>query len=129
MKITIEQIKAVVCREFGLTRHEFDGLSRTRRLARPRQVAMTLARAHTSHSLPKIGNEFGRDHTTVIHAIRRVRALEIESPKFADITAKIGATLTGTVPMLARAPLYEHHRAMAVYALESTIDHTRRSLA
>lgn len=129
MKITIEQIKAVVCREYEVTRRDMDGLSRARRLARPRQIAMMLARDHTGHSLTKIGNEFGRDHTTVLYATRRIPQIEAEHPRFAARVDGVRASLTGTVPALYRAPLYEHHRAMAVYALESTIDHTRRKLA
>ena len=50
------------------------GKSRTRRFLRPRQVAMYLARALTDHSLPEIGRWFGgRDHTTVLHAVGRLR--------------------------------------------------------
>ena len=49
---------------------------RTRSLARPRQVAMTLAKELTTHSLPEIGDGFGgRDHTTVLHACRQIRKL------------------------------------------------------
>jgi chromosomal replication initiator protein len=53
---------------------------RSRSVARPRQVAMALAKELTNHSLPEIGNAFGgRDHTTVIHAVRKVVQLRNES--------------------------------------------------
>jgi len=51
---------------------------RSRSIARPRQVAMFIAKELTNHSLPEIGEAFGgRDHTTVLHACRKVRELEI----------------------------------------------------
>ena len=51
---------------------------RSRSIARPRQVAMYLAKELTNHSLPEIGESFGgRDHTTVLHACRKVRELEL----------------------------------------------------
>ncbi|HEY6578469.1 MAG TPA: helix-turn-helix domain-containing protein, partial [Rhizomicrobium sp.] len=54
---------------------------RSRRVARPRQVAMFLARTITQRSLPEIGRRFGgRDHTTVLHACRRIQALCGEDP-------------------------------------------------
>lgn len=50
---------------------------RSRSVARPRQVAMSLAKELTNHSLPEIGESFGgRDHTTVLHACRKVKELE-----------------------------------------------------
>jgi chromosomal replication initiator protein len=49
---------------------------RSRSVARPRQVAMSLAKELTNHSLPEIGNAFGgRDHTTVLHACRKIKEL------------------------------------------------------
>ena len=52
------------------------GKKRTRSLARPRQVAMAMAKELTEHSLPEIGDAFGgRDHTTVLHACRQIRTL------------------------------------------------------
>jgi chromosomal replication initiator protein len=70
---TIAEIKAAACRQFQVTGDELDSPNRSSRIAWPRQVAMYLSRELTSHSLPKIGQEFGgRDHTTVLHAWRRI---------------------------------------------------------
>ena len=70
--LTIGDVQAAVCERFGITREELLSPSRAARLAWPRQVAMYLAREHTSETLPAIGAAFGgRNHTTVIHAVRR----------------------------------------------------------
>jgi len=69
---TLAEIQSAACRHFGLSPEELLSSSRTARVAWPRQVAMYLARELTDESLPAIGRHFGRrDHTTVIHAVRR----------------------------------------------------------
>ncbi len=69
---TLAEIQAVACRHFNISPEELLSSSRTARVAWPRQVAMYLARELTEESLPTIGRHFGgRDHTTVIHAVRR----------------------------------------------------------
>ncbi|HEV3001146.1 MAG TPA: chromosomal replication initiator protein DnaA [Solirubrobacteraceae bacterium] len=69
---TIERIQDAVCEHFGLTREELLSTSRATRVAWPRQLAMFLAREHTQASLPSIGAAFGgRNHTTVLHAVKR----------------------------------------------------------
>ena len=74
--ISIANIQKVVADYYGLQLREMLGKKRTRSLARPRQVAMALARELTEHSLPEIGDAFeGRDHTTVLHACRQIRTL------------------------------------------------------
>ena len=56
---------------------------RIRSFARPRQVAMYLSKKLTTRSLPEIGRKFGgRDHTTVIHAVKKIEQLKIENSKF-----------------------------------------------
>lgn len=67
---TIPEIKAVVAHLSGVTLADIMSARRAAAIARPRQVAMYLAKQLTSHSLPAIGREFGRDHTTVMHAVR-----------------------------------------------------------
>ena len=70
--VTIERIQHAVCDRFGITHDELLSTSRAARLAWPRQVAMYLAREQTEASLPAIGAAFGgRNHTTVLHAVRR----------------------------------------------------------
>jgi chromosomal replication initiator protein len=70
---SIADIKAAACEQFGISAEELVSPARALRLAWPRQVAMYLARELTQESLPAIGREFGgRDHTTVLHAWRRI---------------------------------------------------------
>jgi chromosomal replication initiator protein len=71
--ITIEHIQKETAQQFSLKPDELKAKKRTKNVALPRQVAMYLARELTDASLPKIGMEFGgRDHTTVMHAHRKV---------------------------------------------------------
>ena len=74
--ITIENIQKVVADFYKLRVADLLSKRRTRSIARPRQMAMFLAKSLTEHSLPEIGNAFGgRDHTTVLHACRKIEAL------------------------------------------------------
>ena len=74
--ISIANIQKAVADYYGLQLREMLGKKRTRSLARPRQMAMALAKELTEHSLPEIGVAFdGRDHTTVLHACRQIRLL------------------------------------------------------
>jgi len=79
-QISIENIKKVVASHFSLKVQDLASKRRTRSVARPRQIAMTLAKELTSHSLPEIGDAFGgRDHTTVLHACRTIDKLRTEN--------------------------------------------------
>ena len=74
--ISIPNIQKAVADYYGLQVKDLLSKRRTRSLARPRQVAMALAKELTEHSLPEIGDAFaGRDHTTVLHACRQIRQL------------------------------------------------------
>jgi chromosomal replication initiator protein len=74
--ITIENIQKTVAEFYKIRVSDLLSKRRTRSLARPRQVAMAIAKELTSHSLPEIGEAFGgRDHTTVLHACRKVAEL------------------------------------------------------
>jgi chromosomal replication initiator protein len=76
VKTSIEDIQRKTAEFYKLDIKDFHSPQRARRVARPRQVAMYLARKLTSRSLPEIGRRFGgRDHTTVLHACRRIEAL------------------------------------------------------
>jgi chromosomal replication initiator protein len=69
---------------------------RNRSIARPRQVAMALAKELTNHSLPEIGDAFGgRDHTTVLHGCRRITALRETEKRLDDDYRNLLRTLTG----------------------------------
>jgi len=71
--VTIENIQKIVAQYYKLRVADLISKRRTRSIARPRQVAMALAKELTNHSLPEIGDAFGgRDHTTVLHACRKV---------------------------------------------------------
>lgn len=80
-KTSIEDIQKRTAEFYKLELRDFHSPQRSRRVARPRQVAMYLARELTMRSLPEIGRRFGgRDHTTVLHACRRIEALCAEDP-------------------------------------------------
>jgi chromosomal replication initiator protein len=98
-EITIEQVQTAACTHFSLDQSELLSRSRTAKIVWARQAAMYLCRELTSYSLPHIGREFGgRDHTTILHACRRVVADIAHSPAaFADIEA-LTATLSANYP-------------------------------
>ncbi len=74
--ITIENIQKTVAEYYNIKMSDLKSKSRTRSVARPRQMAMALAKELTNHSLPEIGREFGgRDHTTVMHACKTILEL------------------------------------------------------
>ena len=75
-RVTIEEIQKRVAEHFNIKLSEIHSARRARAVARPRQVAMYLSKQLTSRSLPEIGKKFGgRDHTTVIHAVKTIEAL------------------------------------------------------
>lgn len=74
--ITIENIQKTVAEYYKMRVSDLISKRRSRSIARPRQLAMALSKELTNHSLPEIGDEFGgRDHTTVIHACRKIAEL------------------------------------------------------
>ena len=74
--VTIENIQKTVAEYFKIRVHDLLSAGRRRSITRPRQIAMSLAKELTSHSLPEIGDAFGgRDHTTVLHACRKIAEL------------------------------------------------------
>ena len=75
-KVNIEQIQKKVSEHFNVKMSDMSSARRSRTIARPRQIAMYLSKNLTSRSLPEIGRRFGnRDHTTVIHAVKKVEEL------------------------------------------------------
>ncbi len=75
-RIRIEDIQKVVASHFNVSKHDLLSARRTRAIVRPRQIAMYLAKTMTPRSFPEIGKRFGgRDHTTVLHAVRKVEEL------------------------------------------------------
>ena len=80
-RVRIEDIQRVVARHFNVSKADLLSSRRTRTIVRPRQIAMYLAKMLTPRSLPEIGRRFGgRDHTTVLHAVRKIEEL-IEGDK------------------------------------------------
>jgi Bacterial dnaA protein helix-turn-helix len=75
-RLSIEEIQAAVASYYRVARPELISARRTSDVVQPRQIAMFLARHLTPHSLPVIGRKFGgREHTTVLHAVRKIEAL------------------------------------------------------
>jgi chromosomal replication initiator protein len=94
--VTIENIQKTVADYYKLRVAELLSKRRSRSVARPRQVAMALAKELTTHSLPEIGDAFGgRDHTTVLHACKRIRELRDEERRIDEDYANLLRTLTG----------------------------------
>jgi chromosomal replication initiator protein len=84
-RISIEEIQKKVAEHFNIKTAEMQSARRARQVARPRQVAMYLAKQLTSRSLPEIGRKFGgRDHTTVMHAVKKVEELRNADANFAE---------------------------------------------
>jgi chromosomal replication initiator protein len=84
-RVRIEDIQRVVARQYNVSRADLLSSRRTANVVRPRQVAMYLAKILTLRSLPEIGRRFGgRDHTTVLHAVRKIEALAGNDTSFAE---------------------------------------------
>lgn len=83
--VSIENIQKVVAEYFNLRPSDLLSAKRTRSIARPRQIAMSLSKELTNHSLPEIGESFGgRDHTTVLYANRKIAELRASDHKLND---------------------------------------------
>lgn len=83
--VTIENIQKTIAEYYKIRIADLLSKRRNRSIARPRQLAMALTKELTSHSLPEIGDAFGgRDHTTVIHACRKIKELRDTEPRIAE---------------------------------------------
>ena len=84
-KVTVEEIQRKVSEHYNIRLSDLIGPKRVRVIARPRQVAMYLAKQLTTRSLPEIGRRFGgRDHTTVIHGVKRIEELKAHDHQIAE---------------------------------------------
>jgi chromosomal replication initiator protein len=84
-KLTIDEIMKKVCEHYNLRMSDMVSPRRTRSIARPRQMAMYLAKKLTPRSYPEIGRKFGgRDHTTVLHGVRKIEELIAQDPQLAE---------------------------------------------
>ena len=94
--VTIENIQKTVAEYYKIRIADLLSKRRSRSIARPRQVAMALAKELTNHSLPEIGDAFGgRDHTTVLHACRRVKELRETERRIGEDYMNLLRTLAG----------------------------------
>ena len=94
--ITVENIQKTVADYYKVRVADLLSKRRSRSVARPRQVAMALAKELTSHSLPEIGDAFGgRDHTTVMHACKRIKELRDLEQRIQEDYSNLLRTLTG----------------------------------
>jgi chromosomal replication initiator protein len=95
-RVTIEEIQKATVEHYGIRMADMTSSRRSRAIARPRQVAMFLAKQLTTRSLPEIGKKFGnRDHTTVMHAVRQIEALSKEDPQLGDDLEQLKRRLQG----------------------------------
>jgi chromosomal replication initiator protein len=94
--VTVENIQKTVAEYYKIRIADLLSKRRSRSIARPRQVAMALAKELTNYSLPEIGDAFGgRDHTTVLHACRRVKELRESERRIGEDYMNLLRTLTG----------------------------------
>jgi len=94
--VTIDNIQKTVADYYKVRMADLLSKRRSRSVARPRQVAMALAKELTSHSLPEIGDAFGgRDHTTVLHACKRIKSLRDSEQRIKEDYSNLLRTLAG----------------------------------
>lgn len=95
-RVTIDEIQRKVAEHFNMRVADMHSERRARAVARPRQVAMFLAKHLTQRSLPEIGRKFGgRDHTTVMHAVKKIEELMASDHGFAEDIELLRRTLAG----------------------------------
>jgi chromosomal replication initiator protein len=95
-RITIDEIQRKVAEHYNIRLTDMHSARRARNVARPRQVAMYLAKQLTARSLPEIGRKFGgRDHTTVMHAVRKIEELMTDDAQIAQDVEIVRRALTG----------------------------------
>jgi chromosomal replication initiator protein len=92
--VTLENIKRTVAAYYHIRLADLNSARRTRTLARPRQLAMSLAKELTQHSYPEIGASFGKDHTTVLHACRKITELKGQDDRLKEDYENILRQLT-----------------------------------
>jgi len=98
-KYIMRDIERAVCLRFKLTPERLRGAERQRKVMRPRQIAMYLARELTGASLPQIGRHFARDHTTVLHAVKKIAAMAQEGGRMPTYLSEIRAILEKLTPV------------------------------
>ena len=95
-RVTVDEIQKIVAEHYGLKQSDLVSERRARAVARPRQAAMWLAKSLTTRSYPDIGRRFGgRDHTTVLHAVRKIEELKVSDPQIAGDLETLTRKLRG----------------------------------
>ena len=95
-KLTIEEIQRKVAEHYNIRLSDMIGPKRVRTIARPRQIAMYLAKQLTPRSLPEIGRRFGgRDHTTIMHGVRKIEELMATDSQLSDDLQMLRRQLQG----------------------------------
>ena len=95
-QISIDNIQRTVAEYFNIKMADMLSKRRSRSIARPRQIAMALAKELTNHSLPEVGDAFGgRDHTTVLHACRKIEELRATTADVAEDYKNLTRLLAG----------------------------------
>ena len=95
-RITVDEIQKTVADHFSLKQADLLSERRTRAVARPRQIAMWLCKQHTTRSYPDIGRRFGgRDHTTVLHGVRKIEELMAQDDQIARDVGALTRKLRG----------------------------------
>ncbi len=98
--VTIEEIQRRVAEHYNIKLADMSSPRRARQVSRPRQIAMYLAKQLTTKSLPDIGRSFGgRDHTTVMHAVKKVEELASGDISFAEDIDLLKRMLEGLISM------------------------------
>ena len=93
--VTIDNIQKIIAEYYKIRVSDLASKKRSRSIARPRQVAMALSKELTNHSLPEIGDAFGgRDHTTVLHACRKIKELQASDARIREDVANLIRVLT-----------------------------------
>ena len=90
---SVEAIMRAACAHFGVTLLDMQSHRRSKHINRPRQIAAYLANQLTSQSLPQIGRRMERDHTTIVHSIRRIETLRASDPQIDDAVRAISDAL------------------------------------
>ena len=94
--VTIDNVQKTVVEYYKIRVADLLSKSRRRSVTRPRQIAMSLAKELTTHSLPEIGDAFGgRDHTTVLHACRKINDLRESETRISEDYQNLTRMLTG----------------------------------
>ena len=93
--VSIDNIQKTVAEYYNIKLSDLLSKRRSRSITRPRQLAMSLTKRLTNHSLPEIGGAFnGRDHTTVIHACKKIKELRVENSSLEEDYKNLIRSLT-----------------------------------